>query len=294
MTNLSITRRTVIGGLLTLPVKAVANSSDSDAGRSRAFVMSSAYRPPLFLPNTERDGQLVAATFKRLRFGNIVRARDLDPAMFGPLFDTYLTGLKPDSIAIIYLCGHGVQIDGQNYILLNDGKTFVGISSMIEAARRLTPTVVLLLDACRNNPYVAAVSQVDGVSRALSLVPSATQVSKSDVYFQEINAGVGKNSRLSSFDLQGSGVKILFATDPQNFALDGALDTDVNSPFAVSLAKRFLERRSLDDAISMITGDVISATEGAQSPWSQGSLGRPIYFAGLPANPVRPPFLVPG
>ncbi|MBC7521080.1 MAG: caspase family protein [Sandarakinorhabdus sp.] len=277
-----------------LPRAASGRESGSDAARARAFVLSSTYRPPLFLPNTDRDGELVAATFRKLRFADIVRLRNADPVAFATAFDAYLAALRPNSIAVIYLCGHGVQIAGQNYILLNDGSTFVGMASMIEAARRITPTVVVLLDACRNNPYVAEVTQASGTARALSLDPSATQVSRSQVQFRDVNSGTVTNSRLSTFELQGSGVKIVFATDPQNYALDGALDTDINSPFANALARRFLERRSLDDIVSMITGDVIAATEGSQSPWSQGSLGRPIFLAGPPANPVRPPFQVPG
>lgn len=289
----AISRRAVLGGLLALPV-AVAGKSGSDAVRSRAFVMSSAYRPPLFLPNTDRDGELVAATFRKLRFGDVVRLRNPDPAAFGAQFAAYLGALKPDSIAVIFLCGHGVQIAGINYILLDDGSTFVSITSMIEAARRITPTVILLLDACRNNPYVAEAAQASGVVRAFSLDPAATVAGKSAVRFRDVNTGAAPKSRLSAFELQGSGVKIVFATDPQNVALDGALDTDINSPFAIALSKRFPERRSLDDIVSMITGDVIAATEGSQSPWSQGSLGRPIFLAGPPANPVRPPFQVPG
>jgi uncharacterized caspase-like protein len=289
----SISRRAVVGALLAVPVTA-SGKSGSDAARARAFVMSSTYRPPLFLPNTDRDGELVAATFRKLRFADIVRLRNPDPAAFAAAFDAYLAALRPDSIAVIFLCGHGVQIAGQNYILLNDGSTFVGMASMIEAARRITPTVVLLLDACRNNPYVSEVTQASGTARALRLDPSGTQVSKSQVQFRDVNPGAVTNSRLSTFELQGSGVKIVFATDPLNVALDGALDTDINSPFAIAVAKRFPERRSLDDIVSMITGDVIAATEGSQSPWSQGSLGRPIFLAGPPANPVRPPFQVPG
>lgn len=294
MNRFSFSRRAVLGGILVVPGVAMAKNGGSDAARARAFVMSSTYRPPLFLPNTDRDGELVTATLRKLRFGNIVRLRNPDPAAFGTQFDDYLAALKPDSIAIIFLCGHGVQIAGQNYILLDDGSTFVSITSMIEAARRITPTVVLLLDACRNNPYVADVTKAGGVARALSLDPSGTQVGRSDVRFRDVNPGTPTKNRLSTFELQGSGVKIVFATDPQNYALDGALDTDINSPFAIALSKRLLERRSLDDIVSMITGDVIAATEGSQSPWSQGSLGRPIFLAGPPANPVRPPFQVPG
>jgi uncharacterized caspase-like protein len=103
-------------------------------------------------------------------------------------------------------------------------------------------------------------------------------------------------SAVKPFQITGSGVKIVFATDPQTVAYDAVDDRQKNSPFAMAMAARLAERRSLDDVIAMVTGDVIEATEGDQSPWSQGSIVEPIFLAGPPLekNPARPPFQVPG
>jgi hypothetical protein len=102
--------------------------------------------------------------------------------------------------------------------------------------------------------------------------------------------------RLGAFELQGTGIRIVFATDPNNVAADSVASGDRNSPFANAIARRMMERRSLDDVISLTTGDVVSATGGAQSPWSQGSIGRPIYLAGPPENknPTALPRGIPG
>jgi uncharacterized caspase-like protein len=85
--------------------------------------------------------------------------------------------------------------------------------------------------------------------------------------------------RLRAFSLQGSGIKIVFSTDPANVALDGIRGSR-NGPFAQALARHIRDPLSLDDIISLTTGDVIRATHRAQSPWSQGSIDRPIFLSG--------------
>ena len=70
---------------------------------------------------------------------------------------------------------------------------------------------------------------------------------------------------------------------------------DRNSPFANAIARRIVSS-TVDDVISLATGDVVKATGGTQSPWSQGSIGRPIFLAGAPENrnPTTLPRGIPG
>jgi hypothetical protein len=157
-----------------------------------------------------------------------------------------------------------------------------------------------MLDACRTK---LAGAEPVGTSRAaraiqsaeVQRVPGASAGSSVSFVMKRLEPGTPL-ARIGSFELRGTGIKIVFATDPQNVAADSAGLLDSNSPFATAVARRLLERRSLDDVISMATGDVIAATQGDQSPWSQGSIGRPIYLAGPPLNRnlAKPPFQVPG
>src|SRR5262249_42261741 len=105
-----------------------------------------------------------------------------------------------------------------------------------------------------------------------------------------------KLQRLGAFELQGTGIRIVFATDPNNVAADYVASGDRNSPVAIAVARRILEGPRLDRVVSPATGDVVKATGGAQSPWSQGSIGRPIYLAGPPENknPTALPRGIPG
>ena len=115
---------------------------------------------------------------------------------------------------------HGVQIGGQNYLLLNDGLTFVSILSVIRLARAATDTVVLLLDACRNNPFERLPAAARGVrAMAASGQPGATRSSDAAVTFvsERLITEAAKLQRLGVFELQGTGIRIVFATDPNNF-----------------------------------------------------------------------------
>ena len=89
-----------------------------------------------------------------------------------------------------------------------------------------------------------------------------------------------RSGRLRAFALQGSDIKIVFSTDPANVAFDGARPSSRNSPFAEALARHIRQPVSLDDIVALTTGDVVRATRRMQSPWSQGSIDRPIFLSG--------------
>ena len=285
--------------LLPAALRAQAQPAAQAARAAKALVVSFSYYdvPGNILPNTLGDGRLIGDTMRRLRFGSVTTIQDGEaPDVLRQIGD-YLRTLQRDDVAVMYFAGHGVQIGEENLLVLPGGQSFLSLRSMIDALRARTDTVVFFLDACRNNPFQQVPAQAQ-VSRSLAgngiADPGFVTLALEDVAAGNLAAATP--SRLRPFSLQGSGVKIVFSTDPNNVAYDGATPASVNSPFAQSLARRLLERRSLDDIVSLTTGDVIEATGGIQSPWSQGSIDRPIFLAGLPRqrNPARPPFQVPG
>nr|WP_281397075.1 caspase family protein [Sphingobium boeckii] len=254
------------------------------------------------LANTHNDGALIAARLGALQFGTVDHLRDPDETVFTQRLQAFMERVKPGDLAFLYYAGHGVQIRGVNYLLMENGRTFISMQSLIETLRGATDTIVLLLDACRT-ALDGAIPAREG--RGLSVV-SATEAElllmpkgdgRDELGFElKAIAGGAPARRIGSFELRGTGIKIVFATDPQNVAADAAELGDRNSPFAFAIARRLGERRSLDDVISLATGDVVTATGGAQSPWAQGSIGRPIFLAGPPLNrnPAKVPFQVPG
>jgi uncharacterized caspase-like protein len=295
-----LSRRALLSGLaLSLVPGSAAQAQEAAA---HGLVVAISYRGAasgLALGNTLNDGALIESQLRRLNFRSVQRIDDANEAAFRQTINQYIARLSGNDIAFIYIASHGVQIGGQNYLLLNDGLTFVSILSVIRLARAATDTVVLLLDACRNNPFERLPAAARGV-RAMAArgQPGATRSSDAAVTFvsERLITEAAKLQRLGVFELQGTGIRIVFATDPNNFAADYVTSGDRNSPFANAIARRIVERRSLDDVISLATGDVVKATGGTQSPWSQGSIGRPIFLAGAPENrnPTTLPRGIPG
>jgi uncharacterized caspase-like protein len=88
---------------------------------------------------------------------------------------------------------------------------------------------------------------------------------------------------LAQLELQGRGVKVVFATDPANVAMDG-VGSATNSPFTKSLVKALAQRKSLDEALADVTKEVVAQTRGEQTPWVQGSLEETVFISGRPSR----------
>lgn len=281
------------------PFAASAQSgpASSFAPRAKALVVSFGYAdtPRNVLPNTHADRRLIVETMRRLRFGSVTEVGDDTPDAVLARIGAYVDSLASGDVAVLYFAGHGVQVANENLLILPGAERFLSLRSLIDSVRARTNMVIFFLDACRNNPF-EQLPQTGQVTRALAPTRGAEANFQTLALAELVGARGAAPSGLRPFSLSGGGVKIVFSTDPNNVALDGATPASVNSPFATALAQRLLERRSLDDVLSMTTGDVLGATGGAQSPWSQGSIDRPIFLAGPPVrrNPARPPFQIPG
>jgi len=265
----------------------------------RALILAQSYRGDgrLFLPNTVPDGGLMRQTFERLRFDEVLLLQDQGADATIAALGRFLAGIAPDDLVVVYLAGHGVEIGNENLLMLNGGSRFISLQALMLTLQDRSKTVLVFLDACRNNPY-DGIPDSGQIARSITTRSlEAAPVDIQTVSVEELRADSREDAgRLQAFTLTGSGIKIVFSTDPYNVALDGATQASRNSPFAQALARRLLERRSLDDVIAVTTGDVLAATQSRQSPWSQGSIGRPLFLAGPPQqrNPSRPRFQVPG
>jgi len=249
--------------------------------RIEALILSQSYRstPQFTLANTGRDAALIARSFQRLRFDQVLVHSDGDPAETIARIAAYLAGVDANTIALVYLAGHGLEIGGENLLMLEGGTAFLSLQALVQVLQQRAGVTILFLDACRNNPFDRLASAAGRVSRAVSLGQQGVELQT--VSLGELRGGsFDPPSRLRAFSLQGSGVRIVFSTDPANVAFDGARPNSRNSPFAQALARHIRDQLSLDDIISLTTGDVIRATRRVQSPWSQGSIDRPIFLSG--------------
>lgn len=271
-----------------------ARAAKSDKAPINALVIGASYAtaPAQFhLANAVPDAELVARFLQQDPARKIILAKDPDRAVLADLLTGYLDGLQSSDIAFIYFAGHGVQVDGANYIVSGDGFSLIPIGDIVLRARQRAKLVLLFLDACRNNPFalnqtphVAGARAIDVQrlqSRGLKRTGTAGQPDDGLQSLPLDSPGLLASNGLAQFRLQGRGIKVVFSTDPGNVAMDAAKNSG-NSPFTLSLVKALAQPKSLDDALADVTKSVVLETGGGQTPWVQGSLEEAIFISGRP------------
>lgn len=252
--------------------------------RISAMILSQSYRgtPGLTLANTTSDAALMARTFQQLRFDSVTVQTDGGAPETLARIAAYLRTVDANTIALLYMAGHGVEIAGENLLLLEGATSFLSLQMLVQLLQQRAGVTVLFLDACRNNPFGNVAAAVAGRSLTRTIVAQdGNDVRIQTVGMDELRGAPAETiGRLRAFTLQGSQIKIVFSTDPANVAFDGARPSSRNSPFAEALARRLRQPQSLDDIVALTTGDVVRATRRMQSPWSQGSIDRPIFLSG--------------
>jgi uncharacterized protein len=229
------------------------------AGRRIALVVGiSAYMNVAPLRNPASDARAVADAFRRLGFAEVIEREDLTRADLEKTLKDFGDKASGADWAVIYYAGHGVEMNGENYLVPVDAKldradhvedetvTLRRVLSKTEAAHKLR---MVILDACRSNPFRMA--SVDGRSRA-----------------------IGRG--LSPVEPAG-GVLVAYAARGGTIADDGSGN---HSPFTQALLAN-METPGLDIRImfSKVRDQVLSRTNNMQEPFTYGSLpGEELYF----------------
>ncbi len=232
--------------------------SPSHAGERVALVIgNSEYEHVARLPNGARDAVDVADVLTGLGF-RVISGADQTRAEILTLAREVKRTLKPDDIALFYFSGHAVQIGSENFIIPIDAhgsdlekvkQSSVKLQTILAEMEKEADRNIVILDACRNNPFDIKNSarSIGGVARGLA----------------KVDVGVG------SF--------IAFSTQPGNVALDGEGD---NSPFTAALLKYLPSRDDdLHEVMRKVRRDVIEDTGSSQIPWENSSLIERIYLA---------------
>ena len=198
------------------------------------------------LKNPVNDALLVAATLHALDFDVILDTNITDKALFIKTIREF-GDRRPDyDVAFIYYAGHGIQIGSENY-LLPTAKTFesefdvedygVSVKNIMRYLAGQSGKInVLILDACRNNPFEHKWNQT---------------------------RSIGGGSGLAKIQ-PPSGSLIAFSTDPGATAADGI---DENSIYCESLCKNMLRPETqIEQVFKYVRTDVEKATNNRQSP----------------------------
>jgi len=248
----------------------------AEARRVALVIGNGAYAHVPQLPNPTEDATAIGAALELLGFDKVVVRHNLAAeALRGELlaFEAHANG---SDLAVVYYAGHGIEVDGQNYLIPIDARLARSAAIEVEAISLSTVTGMLtgarklrlvILDACRSNPFRARLaSQTSPLKRA-------------------IGRGLGRVE-------PGDNELIAFAAAPGTEAEDGA---GKHSPFTAALLKHIqtpgLEVRFL---FAEVRDDVLASTSRQQQPHVYGSLGRErIYLrpaaVAVPEPPVPPP-----
>lgn len=209
----------------------------------------------------------------------------IDFARFRAATDAFIAQAQGKT-AVFYYAGHGLQVDGENYLILGDGVTLVPVLPFLDRLSENAEAVVVFFDACRDNPFAA------GARPARDLQVRVTRSATRARAFGLPEAVSGDAARQASAGLArlsrgvGEGVMVVFATQAGDVALDRVRAEDANGPFARAVARQVGERRQVTGVVRAIQQQVLRDTDGAQNPVSEDALGgRPVFLAGRAIMP---------
>lgn len=219
-------------------------SFEALAGRRVALVIgNSSYKFTSPLENPKNDAADISSAFRTFGF-EVFEGVNLDKAAMERLMRDYAGALTGAEVGVFFYAGHGLQVNGVNYLVPIDAQLMTASSLDFELVRleliqrtmeRETPTNILFLDACRNNPLAR------NLARALGTRST------------EIGRGLATVEA-------GQGTLISFSTQPGNVALDGI---GRNSPFAGALVKHIAKPGDdLSNILIKVRTDVMGGSQG--------------------------------
>ncbi len=230
---------------------------------------NSSYQNAAPLPNPANDAAAVASTLKNAGFDVVDSRQDLKITDMRRALRDFADQARDADVALIYYAGHGIEIEGTNYLIPTDATlerdtdvydeafSLDRVLLAIEPAKQLR---LVIVDACRDNPFNKTMKRTMG-TRAVS-------------------RGLAKIEPTSSNTL------IAFAAKAGLVALDG---NGQNSPYTASLI-RHIATPGLDlrRAFGFVRDEVLKATGNRQEPYVYGSLGGE-DVALVPAKAVAAP-----
>lgn len=240
------------------------SAADAPANDRRIALVigNSAYKSSP-LANPVNDARAIGAKLRALGF-TVIERENLKFKDIGATLREFRSKLVPGGVALFFYAGHGIQVQGVNYLPVVDADIAseedvslqsleVGkvLSLMDDAKTRLN---LVFLDACRNNPFARSFrSAADGLARVSA--PTGTLIS--------------------------------FATRPGSVAADG---TGRNGLYTEQLLTAMdLRGQPIELALKRVVSGVKAASKGRQEPWMEGSIEGDFCFGGCLASGIAAP-----
>jgi tetratricopeptide (TPR) repeat protein len=231
--------------------------------RVALVIGNSAYQSVANLPNPRRDAEAVADALRQAGFQTVELAVDLDRAAMMKALSSFRDRADNADWALIYFAGHGIEINGVNYLIPVDAKLdddrdvpaeTVPYEDLMSTVGRTKVLRLIILDACRVNPFK------DRMHRSLALL-----------------RGSGDRGLAPPPD-SGPGTLVVYSAKDGEVAADDA--NGVNSPFARAFVQEVkVPGREVRRLFDYVRDDVIDTTDNRQEPFTYGSLpGRRDFF----------------
>jgi hypothetical protein len=239
-------------GLMAAPASGIAQS------RVALVIGNSSYQNAVALPNPVNDAIDISNSLKRLGFDvkTITNAKfdDMRRALIG-----FGQQTRNAEIAVVFFAGHGMEIGGENWLIPVDAQLAtdrdaaneaIGLQSLTRVVSTASKLGLVILDACRSNPFLSKMQRTGTLSRAVDR--GFTRVEPTD------NVLVAYSARDGTTANDGSGR---------------------NSPFTSSLLRN-IEQPNLEIRFLFATvrDDVMAATQREQQPYIYGSLSRDAIY----------------
>ena len=236
---------------------ALAHAAEAPSMPMYALIIGNSNYDNKPLANPKLDAALMANTLKLLGF-NVKLLNDLNrKALFSAVTDFY-ESLPNGSVALVYYAGHGVQISGSNYLIPTEmsltSERGVQMNAyplkaiLDESARAKSSVNIVILDACRNNPF---------------------QPSNGSKYRSLSKIGLAKVT-------SPKGTIIAYSTAPGQLAEDGL--GAGNSFYTATLADEIKKTGvPIENVLKKVANIVRKKTYDDQQPWYESSLVENFY-----------------
>ncbi|MCK1722869.1 caspase family protein [Bradyrhizobium sp. 141] len=244
------------------------------ADRRVALVIgNSAYKSAPKLGNPANDATLVGGMFKKAGFDSVDVRLDLSASEMRRMLREFAARTRDAEMAVIYYAGHGIELDGTNYLIPTDASLetdgdvldeTIPVERALYAVEPAKQLRLIILDACRDNPFAKS------MKRTLA------------------SRAIGRG--LAKVEPTSPNTMIAFAAKAGSTASDG---DSRNSPFAAALVEH-LPKPGLDlrKAFGFVRDDVLKSTGYKQEPYVYGSLGGddvPLVAKQAPTGPQANP-----
>ncbi len=245
--------------------------------RVALVIGNSAYQNAPRLTNPSNDAAIMAATLKKSGFDSVVLRPDVSKDSMRRALRDFADQARDADIAVVYYAGHGIEVDGGNYLIPVDAALerdtdiydeAIALDRVLIAMEPAKQLRLVILDACRDNPFSKSMKR------------------------SVITRAIGTRG-LAKVEPTNPNTMIAFAAKAGSTATDG---DGKNSPFAIALAKHLATPgMDLRKAFGYVRDDVLKVTNNQQEPFIYGSLGgNDVALVPGPIASAAPAIAAPG